>query len=231
MNKIIALTTMLLTLTVFAGERTIQVRGEWNTIVNDDRASILLTVETLDSNAKKASSTTDRIYNSLIKEVQRLKLKNFKMESTNYRLTKKYKWNKGTKKFLGHSATIGLRVKTSQIKRIGEVVQKAHKVGVKNIGDLKTYIAESTRKNVYLDGLAKASQDAKGKADRMLETLGAKRSHVLRIVEGASRFNPIPGPRPMFAMEKSSRSEPAPAAIQGGESSVAISVTITFEIK
>ena len=232
MKKIIVLTIILLTISVFAGERTIQVRGEWKTKVKDDRASILLTVETLDDNAKKASSTTDRIYNSLIKEVKRLKLKNFKIESTNYRLTEKYKWHKRTKKLLGHSATIGLLVKTSQIKRIGEVIQKARKVGVKNIGDLKTYIADSSRKSIYRDGLANASKDAKEKADRMLKTLGAKRSRVLRIIEGASSFNPIPGPRPMmFAMEKSARSAPAPAAIQGGEADVTVNVTVTFEIE
>ncbi len=231
MKKIITLVTLIFFTSIFAADRSIQVTGEWKAKIKDDRGSILLTVYTLDNNAKKATATTDRIYNTLLQEIKRLKLKKMKMETNNYHLGEKYRWEKGKRIFEGHQASIGLRVITSEISRIGEVIQKAQKVGITKIGSLQTFVDEDTKREIYRKGLASATIDAKTKADRMLGTLKEKRGKVLRMIEGTPSFSSIPSPRPMYAMEKSVRSAPAPAEIKGGESDISVNVTVTFEIK
>lgn len=218
-----------------AEERQISVQGNWSKSAADDRAAITFTVSLTDKDVAKVERETHRTYSQLLKAIEVLKFKDQKLESTQYSLNPEYSWDKGKKIYLGHKASIGLNLTTSEIKRIGEAIVAAKRVGVDEIGSLTTYLSEEAREKLYLQGLELAMKDAAHKADLLLKAANAKRGKIISIVEAKNTMPSFPMPRPMMAMAKSFRAmeaDQAPAPeVQAGESSVSVIIAAIYAIE
>lgn len=235
MKKILFILTLSLLARVYADTeaRTISVQGAWHTDLTDDRGQITFTVSQTDKDVAKLERETHRTYAQLLRSVEALKLKDQKLESSQYSLYPEYSWDKGKKIYLGHKASIGLSVTTSEINRLGEAIVVANRAGVEEISALRTFLSQKASDEAYRKGLELAMQDAIEKANLLLKAAGAKRGKVVSINESNYNLSPSPMPRPMMAFAKSARmAESAPAPeIQAGESGVNISITAKFAIE
>ncbi len=218
-----------------AQDRQISVQGNWEISVPDDRAAITFTVAFTDKDVAKVERETHQTYAKLLKAIEVLKLKEQKLESTQYSLNPEYSWDKGKKIYLGHKASIGLNLTTSEIKRVGEAIVAAKRVGVDEIGSLSTFLSDEARNKLYLQGLELAMKDAIQKADLLLKAASAKRGKILQIAEAKNTHSSFPMPRPMLAMAKSFRAmeaDQAPAPeVQAGESTVSVVVAAIYAIE
>lgn len=233
MKKIFMLSAFIFITSAFAEDRSILVQGQWSTSVPNDRGQVTFTVTMTDKDVAKVERETHRTYAQLLRSMEALKLKDHKFESTEYSLNPEYTWEKNKRVYIGHKASIGLSITTSEIKRVGEAIVAAKRAGVEEIGSLNTFLSTESKDKLYRQGLEMAMKDATLKADLLLKAADAKRGKIAQIVEASQSFSLPPMPRPMMAMAKSFRGEesaPAPS-IQGGESNVSVSISAKFMIE
>jgi uncharacterized protein YggE len=127
---------------------------------------------------------------------------------------------------------MGLRVQTSEISRIGEVIELAAKHQIKHVEGLVTPLAPETLKREQEACLEEATQNAKSCAQKLASAAGAGLGQVLTLSENWSSM-----PRPMMnyavrgkIMEADAMGAGAPQ-IEAGREQLSVTVQAAFELK
>lgn len=235
MKPIFTFIFLLSSFSAFAGDdkRAITVSGKCDLSVEPDRGAITFTVESLNKNIKKSTSETNKVGTSLIKALKGLKLKNAQVSTESYNVRKETQWENRKNIFKGYKSTMGVRIETSDIKKISKAIDVANDLKVTNIGQLNLFISNELNQKLAIDCLKIATKNAKQKASELLAGLDAKLGQVLEVVEGGGANSaPIPVPVMRFAKRANTMemSDAAPA-IQGKKQKYSKSVVFSFEIQ
>lgn len=197
---------LLLPLTVFSEDkvRRVKVFGECNKRLETDRGSIVVTVTNTEKDIKKSTWKTTNTYNKFKSSIMALDLKDKEVETVNYNVFEKKEWTRKKYVSLGYTAEMGLKISTSEISRIGDIIKLANKFEIKKIGSLNTFVSKALQKKEYTNCLSTASKDALEKAKRLASVLSAKVGKVLTINETRTIDRPpIRHRRMEMAMAKS----------------------------
>ena len=239
MKKLSNLSLVILTLLssiAFAKDepiKSIRVSGTCEKQITSDRGNVILTVEHTDKNVKIVSQKTNEVYNKLKKEIESLKLNKAELETVEYSVNEHREWENNKSVSKGFKARLGLKVSTSEIARLGEVITKANELGITDIGALSTYVSDELFKSQEQECLKVAALHALKKAESLAKTLDTKVDGVLEIEQGVpQRDMPMPGPR---FMQKNMRGMEAMSAdatpeITGGKQLYKIDVMVTFKL-
>jgi uncharacterized protein YggE len=212
--------------------KSITVTGSCEKQLTSDRGSVILTVEHTDKNVKIATQKTTEVYNKLKKEIESLKLAKAELETVEYSVNEHKEWENNKNISKGFKARLGLKISTSEIARLGEVLIKANELAVTDVGALNSYVSDELFKAQEQDCLKIAAKDALKKAETLASSLDAKVDGVLEINQG-QLASPAPF-QPRF-MHKSSRMVEAMSAdaapeISGGKQNYKIEISVTFKI-
>lgn len=231
MKKYILAFLLFLPLTLLASE-TISTKGSWKSEIENDMGSITFTISHLDKSSKKAMTLTETKYNQVLNIAKSMNLKDAKFQSKNLSFRDEHEWKKRVKIYKGNRASVDLYVETSDIKKIGELVNKVKKLDLHRIGNLRTFVSNEKRDAEYRKSLKFAVLDAKAKATTMAQALKMKVGKPIQITEG--HLIPIAPMQPRAFMAKSmaeSEASAPPMDIQAGESSIEVNVSVTFKLK
>lgn len=225
---------LLITLSSHADDlaRTISVFGECQKKIKTDRGAITVTVSHTSKNIQQATNQTNEKYNIFKSTVEKLTLPDQQLETVNYNVFEKKEWE--NKKYVskGFTAEAGLKISTSDISKIGKIIETANKLKIKRISSLQTYVSQILRKKEYENCLAKATSNALDKAKKMATTLNAKVGKVTKINEGIRREGAMPPPPRDFMMAKSVGRESAlPPQISERQVDFNVKVEVQFELK
>jgi uncharacterized protein YggE len=171
-------------------KKAVTVSGACQKMVEPDRMSVMMVVEHLEKTSKEAIEKTHKLYAKLQDKVKCLKLKDLELNTAQYQVREERQWENNKNVFKGFKAEMGMDVSTSELKRMGEVLQVASDLGVTSIHNMRAYLSNSKKKEMELNCLEVAAQDAKAKAKKLAETLGAKLGKVLDIRQGVGQFPP-----------------------------------------
>ncbi len=150
-------------------QKGIFVTGECNKYVLSDRGSIVLTADFVKPNITEASRETTQAYNQLKTKVEALGLDNLNLQTTEYSVQEVRDFVKNTTVFRGYRARMGLQASTSDIQRLGEVIQIASKLRIQDVGQLRTFLSEAKLKAERETCLHDAVLDARKKAEHLAE--------------------------------------------------------------
>lgn len=215
-----------------ARERVVNVSGTCIRNVTPDRGSVTITAEFKDLDVKKATTLATQQYEKVRDRVVRLKLEDEELSTSEYRVDEIREWENNKNVFKGYRARIGLKVVTSNQKRLGEVIEIASKEGVRDVGGLSLFISSKLARSERNECLKEASEQAKSKAQKLAESLGAKLGEVVQIDEAA--LQSFPQPMPVFAksMMADSAGERAGAPnIEAGKEEIQASISVTFGLR
>ena len=216
----------------FAHEKTVTVSGECSQYVTSDRGSLTMTVDNLDKSVKVANTKTSETYNDLKKELEKLSLKDVELETTEYSVNEQKDWENNKMVSKGFRSRMGLKISTSEIAKLGDVIVIANKLSITEVGALQSYVSDQKMKSLELDCLKEASLDAKKKAETLAKTLGAKLDGILTINEAGVSLPPSPQPvfmkKGMRGMEAMSMAAPE---ISAAKEKYTLNIQATFKLE
>ena len=214
--------------------RLVDVQGHCFREVAADRGQVDLSLIVLDKDIEAASRRVADDSARLKKQIEALTLKDIELKTTHYSVQERRDWIKDRQVSLGFEARMSLRVSSSEISRMGELLQVAGREGVQEVGALQSYISTARRESERSECLKQAVLDARTKADGMLGSLGASVGKVARVTEEGAVPSAIHA-REVMMMDavptmKSMRGAPAPV-VEGGKEELRYSVSVSFEIR
>lgn len=170
--------------------RTVSVNGQGEVSVKPDRARLSLSVQKLDLDLKKAEADVNKVVRDFVKEAKALGTKDDALSTTGVSIHPEYTWNEAARqqKFVGYRVTRQIEVRIDNLDRLGDYVLKATAVGVNQVN--APMLESSKAPELERQALVKATEDARGKAKLLADTLGVKLGMASAIAE--SSFNPQP---------------------------------------
>lgn len=212
--------------------RSIDVQGQCFREVSPDKSRIDLSHVVLAKDIETASRLVGDSYSKLKNGIESLKLKDLELKTTNYSVQERREWVKDRQVSRGYEARMSLQVSSSEIARMGEILQVAGRESVQEVGSLQTFISTSRRELERGECLKQAVLDARAKALGMAETLGAKVGSVLRIAEEGAASLPQTFARPEMAREAMMMKSMGEAPeVSGGKEELRYGVNASFELR
>ena len=214
MNKLSAalLSLSLLTAsTAFAGDepqrRSVVVTGQGEVGVKPDRARLSLTVDAVNADPKLAEAEVNKVVRAYVAEAKALGVKDSDLSTAGVSLSPEYVWEEKTRRnrLTGYRARRDIALVVTDLARLGDYVLRATQVGVNNINPPQ--LEASNARELAREALVKATEDARGKAQLLADTLKVKLGSV-RSLNASEGYIAPPMPKAM-AMR-------AEAAFDGG---------------
>jgi hypothetical protein len=199
--------------------------------VTSDRAALVVTAEATDPDLKAATRASTRSYERVREAVQKLGLENLELTTSEYSVQEAREWKKDTSVFKGYRVRMGLRVSTSQVQKIGEVIAVAAREEIRDVGGLTTYLSEERRLREHLACLEEASANARARAEKLAAALGARLGEVLSVSEeeAPSSYRPLDVMTAMKAMDGADTAS-APS-VEPGVQELAIGIDASFALR
>lgn len=213
-------------------QRQVSVGGRCVRAVLPDRGSITITVDVLDKDLRAASRQAALSYERLKQAIEKLPLADPSLTTSEYSVREERSWEKDRQVSKGFRARLGLKVVTSSIDKLGEVLALAAREGVQDVGALQTFLSDEKRLKEQMECLRQAAENARAKAEKLAVSLGARLGEVLGVREQGSGGSP--GPTPQISMmtldAAAARSMPAPSVVAGTQT-LELEVEVAFALK
>lgn len=216
-----------------AVERKVGVTGQCTRSATPDRAELTVTSDFQDKDIKAAIRKATEAYEGTLSGVKKLKLADLEVETSEYTVNEVKEWEKDRAVLKGYKARMGLKVSTSSVSQLGQVIAVAADEGLRDVGQLRMFLSEDKQNLERAACLKAAAQDARNKAKELASALGAHVTKVISIQEQGVRLEP-PTPRPMMAMamaDESMGKRMPPPPVEAGKQQVSISVEAVFELE
>jgi len=110
----------------------------------------------------------------------------------NYNIYEEFDWTDDGRESLGYKATNMLKVKTKDFDLIGKIIDISINAGATNINSVNFELSEEKQAELKREALAKASADARLKAEGMAAGLGAKLGKIMSISDSSYNYRPYP---------------------------------------
>lgn len=186
--------------------RGLSVTGECIKTLVPDRGAFTYYLENVEAQPNVAIKKTTDGYNQLKEKVLKLKLKSGQVETVDFSVYEEFDWNNNQKKSKGFRARMGLRVETSDLARLGELIQLGADQKIKTISGPENFVSLEMRQKENESCLDVALKNAKDKAEKLATSGNVKLGALISVTEGdAVASEPIPAySRSMSKMEMAS---------------------------
>ncbi|TAH32597.1 MAG: DUF541 domain-containing protein [Alphaproteobacteria bacterium] len=211
--------------------RTVAVQGSCRRELVPDKASLNMTaVATNAKDLKSAVNEAVRNYESARTQIQKMKLKDAELTTSEYNVQPVYDWNDGKQILRGYQARVGLRVETSEIDRMGDVMAVAADTNMKDVAAWQLVVSPEKYRLMAQECLSDAVLDARKNAEKMAGALGGKVGNVLSLSQQGMVQQP---PMPMYNMMRAeAKADMAQApTIEAGKQDINITVDATFALQ
>jgi uncharacterized protein YggE len=212
-------------------DKKVTVSGECTSEVTPDRGSIIFVAETTDSDVKRAISQTTTLHEKLRAELQRQRIKDLELSTSEYSVFEKREWEKDKNVSKGFSARIGIKATTSEISKMGDLIAIAARLGIKETTALSTYLSPQKMLEEKKKCLEVAAKDAREKAEALTKSLNARLGKVLQITARGSMSS---SPQPMYearVMHKGMAANLVAPTIEGPKQTLTQEVDVSFAIE
>lgn len=204
MNKTIAAALMSLPLLASTAawadhppqRRSVNVSGQGEVSVRPDRAKLNVAVDTVNVDPKAAEAEVNKVVRAYVAEARQLGAKDADISTAGISLQPEYVWDEKNRRnrLTGYRARRDITVTVTDLNKLGDYVLRATNVGVNNVSP--PVLEASNAKELSRQALVKATDDARGKAQLLADTLKVKLGSIyaLNASEGYA-----PPPMPMMA--------------------------------
>ena len=196
-----------------------------------DEAEVYIRIVNEGADAEAVQDENKEMTNSVISALKAKGVRSDEIETSRYSLNPRYNWDKGVREITGYEAQHVLKVTTTDLEEIGELIDSAVAAGANSIQDIQFTLSESAEKKFNKEALEKASGNAKDKADAIADSLDVKIVKLSRVSESSVGYASYRYDYPMMAMaEDEAMAGGAPTPISPEKVTVRASVTLIYEM-
>ena len=195
-------------------------------IAKPDQAQLDIGVVTQAPSAKAAADENAKRVDFMLDSLRKLLGQDADLKTISYQLTPNYIHPRegGQPRISGYSASNIVQVKTSDLTRVGDIIDTAYKSGANNIHSLQFNLKNDEA--VRAQALREATAKAKSKTEAMASALGLKIIRVLFAEESGPVVRPV-----YAAMEMAdARAANVQTPVEPGTIEVRAVVTLTVEV-
>ncbi|WP_406656637.1 SIMPL domain-containing protein [Methanolobus sp. ZRKC2] len=234
---IIALSIVLvvMSLTIFAisqnglgtnVEDTITMSGYAEQKVVPDTATLSIGVVVESDTAKVASDENAALMSAVIEELKAMGLEDREIQTSYVSVYPVYNYE-GERMITGYSASNSVQVTTTELDNLGDIIDRSTDAGANQIGGISFSVSDEMQEQLREDLLDEATTDASSKANDLADSLGVE----VTGVQTAS-ISDDDDPVIYYArnMDKAEMDEAASTPIEVGETTVSMSVQVTYYI-
>ncbi len=225
MKKAFLISSLLCLIPLFAETPKLNVRGEAYLKKPADQAVISIGVVTEALNAHDAVEANNKKMNSLIGTLKGFGLEKPDYETGQFQVTPQYtqrpkqapeEWKP---KIIGYQVVNSLKVKTTMLEQLGDILDAAIAAGANSIGDIQFTLKDPRehRKEAIIRATQNAMQDAK----TLAEAAGVKLNRIFLISLDQTEIRP-------FFKAAALMGEAVP--IEGGDVDVNATINLTYEL-
>ncbi|MBW2978182.1 SIMPL domain-containing protein [Candidatus Woesearchaeota archaeon] len=205
---------------------TINVEGSSELTVEPDEAEVWTGISIVKLNAQEAQDEANIVINAVIDELQAAGFDDIETEQLS--LYEERRWEEGESKVVGWRATQTLKIKTTELDKVGQIVDISVKNGANQINNINFGLSETEEQEYKKQALSDATKNAKSKAETIADSLEVKLGDIKSVSESDFYFRPY-----MYAMEKAVGVDAVAeaAAIMPGKVTVTARVSIVYNIR
>lgn len=202
-----------------------EVSGTGKAAAAPDTALINLGATQISSSVLDAQNKTNLSAQKIIDGLLNLDIPKKNIKTTNYSINPDYSYTGGSAKITGYSVTQNLEVKVP-IEKTNQAVDVSIINGANLVGNISFSLNDDKQAELTTTARKEAVGKAKKKAEGLSKASGIKLGKIINVVESEGQI-----PRPIFLegdkAQGSTSSEPS--NITPGETSVEITITLTYE--
>ncbi len=208
-----------------ATARTITVNGQGSATAAPDMAVITIGVESEAKNAAEALRLNSARMTATLDKLKELGVEARDLQTSGLSVNPRYDYerNRSKPEIIGFVASNSVTARLRDLEKAGEVIDEAVQSGANSLGGISFGFADP--KPLMDDARRDAVTDAMAKAELLTEAAGVKLGKLMTIQDG---YISAPQPKRMMArLEFAADAVP----LEAGESEVAATVTLVYEIE
>jgi uncharacterized protein len=209
---------------------TLTVSGQAELEKPADELHLSLSVVTQGKEAQEAVQENSRTMKRVIEAIERVGLTKEEYETTRFSINPQYRQrprnadSEWRPEIIGYTVENTLRIETTKLELVGELIEKGTDAGANNVGQLSFGLSDERAHRA--EAITEAVQNARSDADALATAAGAKLVRILSInLDGAAA-----PPMPMRGERMTAMAMEMALPIQPGDVTVRASVTIVYEI-
>lgn len=205
------------------GGNTIEVDGASELTFDPDQAEVWAGVSILKQTANEAQNEANKAINDIIAGLKYAGISEKDISTEQLYLGEEREWKNGESKVVGWRASQTLKVKTTDLTKVGTIVDVAVKNGANQINNINFGLSDAKNQEYKQRALADAAANAKEKAETIASSLGVKLGKIKTVTESNYNYRPY-----TYAMKASAGAaeDMAAEAAQVLPSDVSVSGTI-----
>jgi uncharacterized protein YggE len=163
---------------------TINVAGNSELTVKPDKAEVWAGISIVKDTAQEAQNEANKVINDIIDGLRYKGISEQDISTENLNLYQETTWTQTEgSKVVGWRATQTLKVKTTDLTKVGEIVDVAVTNGANQINNIQFELSDAKDKEYRKQAISDATQNAKEKAEAIAESLGVKLGQVKTVSE------------------------------------------------
>lgn len=177
---------------------TINVDGSAEITAEPDEAEVWAGISIVKKTAEEAQNEANKVINAVIDGLRYKGINEKDIETQNLNLYEETTWTQDEgSKVIGWRASQTLKVKTTDMSKVGTIVDIAVTNGANQINNVNFGLSKEKEQEYKQKALAEASKNAKSKAETIASSLGVNLGKIKSVSESSFDYMPY-----RYAMEK-----------------------------
>ena len=207
-------------------QSTFDTTGEGSASVTPDMAQVSLGITTTQSSVAQAQDETNKVINSITKELEKNGVDSKNIKTQNYSINPQYNL-RGDRRVTGYTVNASLRVKITDFSKLNQAIDSAVTLGANQVGGITFTLSDDEQQKAEEVAREEAVEKAKTKAKSLAKAAGIKLGRIINVQEHSGSRPPIMM-RSLDAMAESAP-DAQPTEIQPGSTEVKLSITLSYE--
>lgn len=209
-------------------ENTISMSGYAEQKVVPDTATLNIGVVVQSATAKEASDKNAVLMSAVMAELKAMGLQDKEIQTSYVSVSPVYDYDKA-QTITGYSASNSVQVTTTKLDKLSEIIDRSTAAGANEIGSISFSVSDDMQKQLREGLMSEAVADASSKATTLAKSLGVDVTGVQTSSVSENSGSSVYYDYAMPMEEKASGAASTP--IQPGESTVSMSVQVTYYIE
>ena len=178
-------------------EHTLNTQGTSELTFDPDEAEVWAGISIVKDTAEEAQSEANKVVNAILDGLRYKGISDDDIETETLSLREERTWTKDEgQKVIGWRASQTLKVKTTDLTKVGTIVDVTVNNGANQINNINFGLSEEKEQEYKKQALSEAAKNAKEKAEILAESLGAKLGKIKTVTESNFYYRPY-----MYAMK------------------------------
>lgn len=169
---------------------TINVQGTSELTFEPDQAEVWVGISVVKLTAEDAQAEANKVINDIIDGLRYKGIDEQDIETQQLSIYEERRYENGKSTVIGWRATQTLKVKTTDLTKVGTIVDIAVDNGANQINNINFGLTEEKEQEYKRQALAEATKNAKAKAETIADSLGVKLGKIKTVSESNYYYAP-----------------------------------------